>query len=168
MDTSIDFDATQVKPATGGYEPLPVGTYPVQITAAEKVANSAGTGWMVKAEMTVLDGDYQGRKHYERYNLSNPNPDAVRIAQEQFSALCHATGVLQPRDLSQLLNLPFLVKMKVNPPKNGYDASNAITQYLKIDGSKIGAAAAGAASVQSAAPTTKKSATPPWAGKAAA
>lgn len=153
------FDATQHKPATGTPEPLPVGTYPVAVTSAERKDNDKG--WGLKVVLTVLDGEYQGRQVYEQYNLSHTNADTVRIAQEQFSALCHVTGVLKPRDPSELLNLPFQVKVKIQAAEKGYDARNRITQYLKIDGSKIGGGAA--ATTQPKAP---KSGVPSWAAKA--
>ena len=157
--TSPFFDATAHKPATGAPEPLPVGTYPVAVTAAERKDNEKG--WGLKVVLTVLDGQYQGRQIYEQFNLSHTSADTVRIAQEQFSALCHVVNVLKPRDPSELLNLPFQVKVKIDPPKNGYDARNRITQYLKIDGSKIGGG-----SVATSAKAAPKSGVPSWVAKA--
>ena len=118
--TSPFFDATAHKPATGAPEPLPVGTYPVAVTAAERKDNEKG--WGLKVVLTVLDGQYQGRQIYEQFNLSHTSADTVRIAQEQFSALCHVVNVLKPRDPSELLNLPFQVKVKIDPPKNPWNA----------------------------------------------
>ncbi len=155
----LNFDATAIAPATGTPEPLPVGTYPVAVTASERKENDKG--WGLKVVLTVLDGDYKGRQVYEQFNLSHTNPDTVRIAQEQFSALCHVTGVLKPRNSQELHNLPFQVRVRVDPAKNGYDARNRITQYLKIDGTKLGASAAPAA-----APKAPKAGVPSWVAKA--
>jgi len=158
MDSSINFDATAVPPATGTPDPLPPAVYLVHVDSMEKVPNSAG--WGVKTVLVVLDGPYKGQRIFEQYNLQHTNETAVRIANEQFSALCHVTGVTKPRQLGELLRIPFAVKVKIEPAKDGYEAKNRITQYLYKDGSKIGAGGV----VGSVSPAKAKSAAAPeWA-----
>ena len=159
MDTSLDFDATQVAPSTGAPEPVPLGTYLVEITKTEKKLND--NGWGLSVEFTIADGEYKGRKVFEQYNLQHTNPDTVRIAQEQFSALCHVTDTLKPRDIGEFLGKALQIRVKIDPPKNGYDARNRITQYLRIDGSKIGGNTV-PFTAPAAAPK-KAAATPVWA-----
>lgn len=164
MDTSLNFDATQVAPSTGTPEPLPIGTYLVEITKTEKKPND--NGWGLAVEFTVADGDFKGRKIFEQYNLQHTNPDTVRIAQEQFSALCHVTDTLKPRDIGEFLGKVLQLKVRIDPPKNGYDARNRITQYLRIDGSKL--ATTGAPRAAQATPTKPAAATPVWAQRKSA
>lgn len=163
-DNSIEFDATQIAPSTGVPEPLPVGVYPVQVTAIEKKPTNDGQGWRVAATYTVLEGPYQGRQIFEGFNLGNKNPQTVEIAQKDFSALCHVTGVLSPRNLDEFKNKPFQVKLRIAPAKDGYDASNKVSQYLKIDGTKLGGGVAGTIAPTPARPSA--SSAPAWAKKA--
>ena len=106
------FDANSVDP-TMPFEALPPGRYLVQIVASD-----------------VLEGEYQGRKLFDRLNLVNPNPTAVEIAQRTLSAICHATGKMQVQDSDELHLIPMTVDVKVQPPKNGYDAQNTL-RYMQ-------------------------------------
>ena len=78
----FNFDVSDVNP-DGQFEPIPKGTYLVQYDSFEDKQNSKGTGRMVKVELTVIGGPFDGRKLFDNFNYSNPNPDAVRIAMQQ-------------------------------------------------------------------------------------
>jgi Protein of unknown function (DUF669) len=122
------FDASNVDP-TMPFEVLPPGRYLVQIVASEMRPTKDGAGQYLWLELDVLEGEYQGRKLFDRLNLVNPNPTAVEIAQRTLSAICHATGKMQVQDSDELHLIPMMVDVKVQPPKNGYDASNKL-RYL--------------------------------------
>ncbi len=80
----------------------------------------------------MLEGAYAGRKLFDRLNLINANPTTVEIAQRTLSAICHAVGKMQVDDSEQLHLIPLIADVKVQPPKNGYDASNTL-RYMPLE-----------------------------------
>lgn len=58
--------------------------------------NKPGTGEYLQLEFEIIEGEYRNRKVWTRLNINNPNPDAVRMAQADLSAICHAVNVIQP------------------------------------------------------------------------
>jgi hypothetical protein len=156
------FDATAVEP-NKPLEPLPPGRYVVQIVGSEMRPTKDGMGRLLWLELDVLEGAYAGRKLFDRLNLVNANPTTVEIAQRTLSAICHATGRMQVEDSEQLHLIPMIADVKVQPPKNGYDAQNTL-RYLPLDSQPARPAAPAvrsAALVTSAAPVTKTG-TAPW------
>src|SRR5688572_7484155 len=119
------FNAQDIEPAQS-YEPLPRGKYPVQLTASEMRATKDGTGQYLWTEMEVLDGEHQGRKLFDQFNLNNPKQQVVEIAERQLAALCRAVGKLQPQDSEELHFIPLIATVRVRPPRDGYDATNEI------------------------------------------
>jgi hypothetical protein len=102
------FDATQVEPA-GSFEPIPAGTYAAVITDSDMKDNKAGTGKYLELVIEIIDGEHKGRQVWDRLNLQNPNAKAVEIAQRTLSAICHAVGVMQPKDSGELHNKPMSI-----------------------------------------------------------
>jgi hypothetical protein len=144
------FDANSVEPAAS-YEPIPAGWYLAVFTESEEKPTKAQTGSYLQLGVQVIEGEHQGRKLIERLNLNNPNQTAVEIAQRTLSSICHAIGVMTPRNSSDLHDKPFMVKVAVKPAQGDYSASNEIKEY--------------AAPKQSGAPTAQaavSTATPPW------
>ena len=121
------FDASTVAPAQA-YSPLPAGKYLAMITESEMKATKAGTGEYLQLTIEVQDGEFKGRKVFDRLNLKNANVTAVEIAQRQLSALCHATGVMQLQDSEQLHFKPVIVKVSVQHDA-GQEPSNVVKGY---------------------------------------
>ena len=111
---------------------MPPGQYPGQIVNSEMRPTKDGRGQYLWVEIDILDGSYAGRKLFDRLNLINANATTVEIAQRTLSAICHAVRKMQVDDSEQLHFIPLLVDVKVQPPKNGYDASNTI-RYLPLE-----------------------------------
>jgi Protein of unknown function (DUF669) len=164
------FDATTVEP-NKPIEPLPPGRYVVQIVTSEMRPTKDGMGQLLWLELDVLEGEFAGRKLFDRLNLVNANPTTVEIAQRTLSAICHAVGKMQVDDSEQLHLIPLMADVKVQPPKNGYDASNTL-RYMPLDQqrpaprpvaspARPAAAAKQAAPVASPAPVAKTG-TAPW------
>jgi uncharacterized protein DUF669 len=156
------FDATTVEP-NKPLEALPPGRYVVQIVNSEMRPTKDGMGQYLWLELDVLEGEHAGRKLFDRLNLVNANPTTVEIAQRTLSAICHATGLMQVDDSEQLHLIPLIADVKVQPPKNGYDASNTL-RYLSLDSGQLHPAVLAPKTPHAAsAPTTMpKSGTPPW------
>ncbi len=127
------FDANSVAPAQA-FEVLPAGKYKVQVVDSDMRPTKNGDGQYLWLEMEILDGEYQGRKMWDRMNLVNPNAQAVEIAQRQLSALCHATGKMHVADSEDLHFIPVIATVRVRPARENYDASNEIRGYEPVGG----------------------------------
>ena len=144
------FDARTVEPTTA-FEAIPAGKYIAAITESEMKPTKAGTGSYLQLTFTVLDGDYKNRVLWARLNLHNPNATAVKIARSELSAVCHAVGVLSPKDSAELHNLPLLIAVKVKKRDDTGDLTNEIKGYSSKES---------AAGQPQQAPATDN--TPPW------
>lgn len=145
------FDANQVDPNTV-MEPLPAGWYKAVITASEEKPTKAQTGSYLQLTLEVIEGKEQGRKLTDRLNLNNPNATASEIAYRTLSAICHAIGVMTPRQSSDLHDKPLMVKVKVKPGDATYGPSNEVAGYEAV-------ASGGAPAAAASAPAAS---TPPW------
>lgn len=125
-----NFDATQVDPATG-FDPLPAGDYPVIIIDSGMKSTKNGAGRYLELTMQVIDGQFANRLIWDRLILEHTNAKTVEIAERQLSAICHAVGVLQVQDSTQLHDRPFTVRVKfVSDPQ--YGGKNEVSSYKAI------------------------------------
>lgn len=143
------FNANEVEP-NASREPIPAGWYKAVITESEEKPTKAQTGSYLQMTLEIIDGDHAGRKAFERLNLNNPNQQAVEIAQRTLSGICRAVGIMTPRNSQDLHDKPLMVKVKVKPARDGYDASNEIGEYAPVEKKASAAATSGGGS------------TPPW------
>jgi len=128
----LNFDANKVDP-TSTYDTFPKGDYVMCVRETDIKATKSNTGYMLEYTAEVLDGQYVGRKIFGRMNIDNQNPDAQAIGQRELSQLCHAVGVLQVSDSSQLHDKPFIAKVGIEVDKSGqYDDKNVIKQFKPI------------------------------------
>ena len=132
-DFGHTFDASQVEP-NSEYEVLSPGKYLAQIVNSEMRPTKDGMGQYLFLEIDILEGQYQGRKLFDRLNLSNPNPNAVEIAQRTLSSICRAVGRLQVNNSEQLHLLPFIADVRVRPPRGEYGESNSIRYLPRAQG----------------------------------
>jgi len=136
----LNFDASRVSPDVG-FDVVPAGWYNVMVDQSELKPTNDGSGTRLNFRYVILDGQYQGRKIFHGLNLQNANAQTVEIAYKQLSALAHAVGHTQVGDSSELHNRPLKIKVKVRPPKDGYDEQNDISQWKNIN-EQVGAAPA--------------------------
>lgn len=158
MSNLSGFNAHEVPAST--YGAMPPGMYAVMATASERKPTKSGTGEYLQFTIDVLDEAYNTKKLWARLNLWNPNPTAVSIANQELAQLCIAVGVPAPQDSSELLNIPFIVKLGVEQDNKGAE-QNRILNYFSI-----AAAQDIAAKEEAAAPTTAAAAAPAAAPKA--
>lgn len=155
------FDATQIAPQSSS-SPIPAGTYLAYITEASLKVPKSGAGQMLALTFEVLDGQFKGRKVWERLNIQHEKADTQRIAQSQLSAICHAINILRPTSEQDLCFKPMNIKVTVREAQGNYEASNAIKGFENANAA--GAAAPAFGPGASAAPAN---AAPAWAKKAA-
>jgi hypothetical protein len=128
----LQFDATQVKPQEA-LEAIPKGWYNLRIVESEAAPTKDNTGGYLKLAVEVIDGQFANRKVFDRVNLWNSNPVAVEIAQRRLSAYCHATGVMNLQDSSQLHGIPFKGLIVINDKDKNYEPSNEIKGIKNIN-----------------------------------
>lgn len=105
------FNAQDYNPQQGTGQ-LDPGKHKVIITKSEVTATKNNDGGMVVFTVESQEGPSQGQQMNYRINLYNASADAVRIAQQQFSALCHVVGVFYVEDTQQLHGIPFYVDVR--------------------------------------------------------
>ena len=152
--STLNFNAADVEPSIG-FDAIPAGKYQVIINESEMKPTKTGNGQYLWIEFEVISGEYKGRKLWTRLNLENPNPDAVRMARADLSAICRAVNVLNPHDSVELHNLPLTVTVRCR--KNQDDE---LVNEIKGYGPRENAVLQKPAGAQTA---TVTKAAPPWA-----
>ena len=127
------FDASKLEPAQA-LLPIPAGEYKGVITTSVEKPTKAQTGSYLELEIQLLEGEYKGRKVYDRLNLNNPNPQAVEIAQRTLKAICQSVGVITPKESSELHDKPLTVTVAVRPATDQYAAQNEVKGYKAAGG----------------------------------
>lgn len=127
------FNAKDVEPATGSPAPLPEDDYAVLIDRSEVKQTRKGDGEYLSLRLKVIEGDYEGRFVFLNLNLVNPSDQAMDIARRQFSAICHATGVLTPEDSTELHGIPMIARVKIRPATDSYPATNDVASFKAYD-----------------------------------
>ena len=124
----INFNAAgvQFEERSTNYGPLPAGDYEMMIVKSDTKPTKAGTGHYLECEMHVISGEHSGRRHWERFNLDNPNAQAVKIAQESLARLCAALGVEEVNDSEELHDRPFIAEIGIDKKD---DTRNVIWNY---------------------------------------
>ena len=121
------FNAEAIEPQQD-FSPLPPAVYAAAITDSEIKSTKAGDGIMLNLTFTILEGQYQNRKVFDRLNLQNPSAKAQEIGQRALSTICRALGRMEPNDSAELHNQPMNIKV-------GYEEEKAADgkYYTKID-----------------------------------
>jgi len=122
------FNAQEIEPRKV-FDLLPAGKYKIVISASEEKQTKKGDGSYLSLEMTVVEGEHEGRKLFDRLNLNNPNDVAAGIARQTLSAICRAVGIQTPQQSSDLHDVPLVAVVKVVPPKGEYEAKNEVKGY---------------------------------------
>ena len=145
------FDANTVEPSN--FDVFPAGKYLAQIVSSEMRPTKDGRGQYLFLELDILEGQFAGRKLFDRLNLVNDNPDTVDIATRTLSSICRATGQMQVKDSEQLHLIPLIADVRVRPPKGQYGESNSI-RYLPRNATAAPATRAPVAYASAPAPAT--------------
>lgn len=129
---TLNFNANEVPPAEA-LEAVPAGKYNAVITESEVKPTKSGTGHFLELTFEIIEGELKGRKVWARLNLDNQNQQAVQIARGELSAICHAVGVMQPKDSAELHNRPLEISVRCKKREDTDELSNEIKGYAKKD-----------------------------------
>ena len=136
-----NFDANVIEP-TGNFDPIPLGEYLMVISASEmkkvnKPPVNGVEGMYLQITYDVIDGEFKGRKVFDRLNLVNGNDQAQEIAQRSLSAICRCVGVLHPKNSEELHDKPLVVKVGIRAASGEFQASNVVKGYSRTDGKDL-------------------------------
>jgi len=114
-------------PASDDYSAVPAGSYTAVIIASENKQTKSNNGSYLEFTLEIIEGQYKGRKVWDRLNLVNQNQTAVEIATRTLASICKAVAVTKPRDSAELHNKPMQVLLAVKS-YNGNE-SNEVKKY---------------------------------------
>lgn len=123
------------QPSSSDFDVLPAGWYAVEIESAEIKDNKAGTGKFLKLKLSVVGERFTNRKVFTNITLMNPNTTAVEIGMRELNDLGAACGLAALGDTAELVGKTLDVRVKIDKPREGYDADNSVNGYAKL-GSK--------------------------------
>jgi hypothetical protein len=152
----LTFNARSVEP-DAGMDPVPTGWYIAIMDQSEMKATADGQGERLAVRYQIIDGKYTNHKIFGGFNTRNSNPKTVDIAWRQLSAQCHAVGVLDLQDTNQLHNIPFKLKVVLQPAYQDketgktYEAKNEPRGWRHIS-EEVGDTSAAPAPTRSAPP----------------
>ncbi len=159
-----NYNANDYEP-TVAFDPVPAGKYLACVTDSEMKATKKGDGNYLQLEFTVLEGEYKGRKVWDRLCINHPKGITQKIARGTLSAICRAVGVMQPGDSMELHNLPLIINVKCKKRQDTDEMTNEIKSYSAKNPQQPAAqtSAPQAATGQNNAPQNPaNSANPPW------
>jgi hypothetical protein len=125
---------------------VPAGEYPAIMVDSERKPTKNGDGFYLNTKWQIVSGEFQNRIVFMKYNLwlDSSKTTALSIARGQFSELCRAVGVANPKDSSELHNRPCMIKVKIKK-SDDYGDQNEIASYKPIGKQGVVAIATAAA-----------------------
>ena len=123
------FNAGEIEVQSASYGPVPSGTYEAIIVDTETKATKAGTGRYLELTFEITGPEHSGRRIWERLNLDNPNEKAVEIAQRTLAQICHAIGLLTPKQPEELENKPLKIVVGIEEGTGQYGPTNRIKAF---------------------------------------
>lgn len=127
---TLNFNADEQEPMAplGAWTPA---KQKVVVEGADVKKTKSGDGEYVEIQFRAVDGPNEGRAHWERYNISNPNQEAERIAKAAFASLCLALGVPKVSDTDQLIGRACVIETRVGKRKDTQEDQTKISGYYE-------------------------------------
>jgi len=107
---------------------FPVGEYVAEVTASDYKPTKSGNGKYIELEFTILDGEYAGRKYWDRLNVRHENKVAMEIANSSMKDLMKAIGKPNEHcgDTSMLHGIPVKLKIGMSKRKDTGEDQNTV------------------------------------------
>ena len=128
---TLDFDVSSYEATKSNFDPLPRGEYLAIVTENQMKATKSGTGEYLELVIQIVDGEFSGRKIWERLNIHNANETAETIARAALKSLSLACGIEPLTDTDMLNDTPFTIVLDIDrkdPTRNrvmGYKPAGA-------------------------------------------
>ncbi len=127
------FKASEEPTLDEGFETIPPGWYPAEITRSEFKKTASGNGKYLKLTFRISDGDFTGRFVWSNLNLIHVNETTVQIAKRELSSICKALNIESVIDSDELHNQPLQIQLAIRPASGKYPEGNDIKGYRNID-----------------------------------
>lgn len=75
------------------FDRLPDGRYLVTVSNDEQKETKSGTGTLLVLTLDVVDGEFQGRKWFQNFNIIHQNAEAETIGRQDLERLRKAAGL---------------------------------------------------------------------------
>lgn len=124
--------------------PIPAGQYHVSVEKADLADTKTG-GKMIKVQFNIVEGDQEGRKIFNQYNIQNASPQAVQIGLGSLKSMMKAFKHPNPNRLestAELVGLHGMIRTKIEEDGQ-YGPQTRVTSYTAVtaSGQVTGAAA---------------------------
>jgi hypothetical protein len=132
--SDFDFNIDDYE-ASESFDLLPNGWYAATIIESEMKPTKAGPEQLaITFEMDAnKHPEAANRRVWDSLNINNASEKARDIARSHLKALCLAAG-LQVQNASDLLGAQLLVRVGVQPARDGYEARNTVKGYKPLGG----------------------------------
>lgn len=116
-----------------GFGLIPKGIYKVVVYDAEfRQPRAAAKKEYINLEFKVTEGDFEGRKVWNAYNVYHENQKTRNIAMSQLKRLMVQAGKPNPEvleDVKDLIGLECYAEISIQESNNGYPAKNTIGKF---------------------------------------
>ena len=102
---------------------IPDGTV-LKVSVVDSDIVERDWGLRMPVTVEVLEGQWQGTRISDGYNIKHHKPKVQAIGQKQLKRLCEAVGVERFKDTPELHGKPFMLTVKIEAGTGGYDDSN--------------------------------------------
>jgi hypothetical protein len=110
------------------FDPIPAGVYNVVVTSVEDKLTKNNDKRLAMV-FTVMDGEHEGRRIYEGFNLTG-SEKAVQISRGQLKSLLKCAGKsFDLKGPEEFMGIEVAASVKIQPAKDGYDAQNKISTF---------------------------------------
>ena len=128
------FSTDSLPVADRSFDLIPEGWYSATITKAELTKTKAGTGDKIDMRYDITGPTQQGRVVFGSINVRNPSQEAEKIGRQQLGEVMRAVGLSKIDDSDELVGAPIVVRVKIKPASNGYDARNEVGGFKSASG----------------------------------
>ena len=133
------FDLTKVQDSEErSFEVMPAGIYDLIVTNATLNPTNSGDGKYIKAEFTILSGEYKKRKVWMNFNIENPSQKAVDFGLKQLKDLALSAGKNPSHvdDLETMMGLEVRAMIKITESEK-YGKKNEINYFVIPNRSEV-------------------------------
>ena len=117
------------------WDVLPVGEYVAQVVEASIQQPNSGDGYHLALTWKIIEGDYEGRKVWQRITYLHSSEQAQTIGRKTLKDLCVATSVAEQVDDAEVfLFKPVRIRLGIERDKQGvYPDKNRISRILPLE-----------------------------------
>lgn len=111
------------------------GNYSAVIEQADIKPTKDASGKYIKLQLQITGPTNKGCKLFHNINFMLPNsPDGQRIGRQELRQLMESIGLMRLTDTDELIGKQVLCKVGTRPAHDGYDASNEVKKFMKLEG----------------------------------